>query len=63
MLTLLGVDRVNLLSNNPRKATSLRVNGVAVSRELPLVIPANPHNAAYLDTKRDKLGHSLARAS
>jgi len=63
MLRALGVERVNLLSNNPRKAAGLRANGVAVSRELPLAIPANPHNAAYLDTKRDKLGHSLARAS
>jgi len=63
MLKAMGVEQVNLLSNNPRKAAGLRANGVAVRRELPLAIPANPHNAAYLDTKRDKLGHSLARAS
>jgi 3,4-dihydroxy 2-butanone 4-phosphate synthase/GTP cyclohydrolase II len=63
MLKAMGVEQVNLLSNNPRKAAGLRANGIAVRRELPLAIPANPHNAAYLDTKRDKLGHSLARAS
>lgn len=63
ILKALGVERVRLLSNNPRKAAGLRANGVAVSEELPLVVPSNPHNAAYLDTKRDKLGHGLARAS
>lgn len=63
ILKTLGVERVRLLSNNPRKAAGLRANGVAVSEELPLVTPSNPHNAAYLDTKRDKLGHGLARAS
>ena len=63
ILKALGVGRVRLLSNNPRKAAGLRANGVAVSEELPLVVPSNPHNAAYLDAKRDKLGHGLARAS
>jgi 3,4-dihydroxy 2-butanone 4-phosphate synthase/GTP cyclohydrolase II len=63
ILKALGVVRVRLLSNNPRKAAGLRANGVAVSEELPLVVPSNPHNAAYLDAKRDKLGHGLARAS
>ncbi|ALL12504.1 bifunctional 3,4-dihydroxy-2-butanone-4-phosphate synthase/GTP cyclohydrolase II [Caulobacter henricii] len=63
MLRAMAVERVNLLSNNPRKAAGLRASGITVSRELPLAIPANPHNAGYLDTKRDKLGHSLARAS
>jgi len=63
MLRAMGVEQVNLLSNNPRKAAGLRANGIAVRRELPLAIPANPHNANYLDTKRDKLGHSLACAS
>ena len=63
ILRALGVNAVNLLSNNPRKAAGLRANGVAVQREIPLLIPANPDNAAYLATKRDKLGHSLARAS
>jgi 3,4-dihydroxy 2-butanone 4-phosphate synthase/GTP cyclohydrolase II len=63
ILKALGVDRVRLLSNNPRKAAGLRANGLVVSEELPLTIPSTPHNAGYLDTKRDKLGHRLARAS
>ncbi|EJL38252.1 GTP cyclohydrolase II/3,4-dihydroxy-2-butanone 4-phosphate synthase [Caulobacter sp. AP07] len=63
ILKALGVERIRLLSNNPRKAAGLRANGLAVSEELPLTIPSTPHNAGYLDTKRDKLGHRLARAS
>lgn len=63
ILRALGVESVRLLSNNPRKAAGLRANGVPVSEELPLRVPPNRHNAAYLDTKRDKLGHGLARAS
>ena len=63
ILKALGVERVRLLSNNPRKAAGLRVNGLSVSEEVPLTTPSTPHNAGYLDTKRDKLGHRLARAS
>jgi 3,4-dihydroxy 2-butanone 4-phosphate synthase/GTP cyclohydrolase II len=63
ILKALGVERIRLLSNNPRKAAGLRANGLTISEELPLTIPPTPHNAGYLDTKRDKLGHRLARAS
>jgi 3,4-dihydroxy 2-butanone 4-phosphate synthase/GTP cyclohydrolase II len=60
ILRSLGVGPVRLLSNNPRKAESLRAYGVAVAEELPLAPPPNPHNAGYLAAKRDKLGHRLA---
>jgi 3,4-dihydroxy 2-butanone 4-phosphate synthase/GTP cyclohydrolase II len=60
ILKHLGAGPARLLSNNPRKAQSLRAHGVAVAEELPLILPANPHNAAYLAAKRDKLGHRLA---
>jgi 3,4-dihydroxy 2-butanone 4-phosphate synthase/GTP cyclohydrolase II len=60
ILRSLGVGPVRLLSNNPRKAESLRAYGVAVAEELPLTPPPNPHNAGYLAAKRDKLGHRLA---
>jgi GTP cyclohydrolase II len=59
MLELLGVTEVRLLTNNPDKVTSLEAEGVAVSERLPLKIIANPHNAHYLDTKRDRTGHVL----
>ena len=54
---------VRLLTNNPRKAASLRAYGVEVADEVPLILPANSHNAAYLAAKRDKLGHRLTVAT
>lgn len=57
ILRCLGVRSVVLVTNNPRKIDGLRDHGVVVVRREPLVVPANPHNAAYLRTKRRKLGH------
>lgn len=59
MLRAMGVDDVVLLTNNPLKAAALREHGVQVRSEVPLVQEANPHNAGYLATKRDKMGHRL----
>ena len=59
ILLSLGLSRVRLLSNNYRKATALERHGVEVVERLPLRIGPNPHNAAYLATKRDRLGHDL----
>jgi GTP cyclohydrolase II len=59
MLRLLGQDRVRLLTNNPRKVTGLETAGVKVAEQVPLKAGANPHNQAYLDTKRLKSGHLL----
>ena len=59
ILKALGLGRVRLLSNNPRKAAGLGAYGVEVIEEIPLVLASNPHNAGYLATKRDKLGHRL----
>jgi GTP cyclohydrolase II len=59
MLRLLSLDKVRLLTNNPEKVAGLEAEGVAVVERLPLKIAANPHNAQYLDTKRDRTGHKL----
>lgn len=59
MLELLGVTRVRLLTNNPQKVDGLRDAGVAVEERLPLKIAANPHNAHYLETKKNRTGHAL----
>lgn len=59
MLALLGVNDVRLLTNNPEKVAGLEAEGVTVTERLPLKIAANPHNAHYLDTKRDRTGHKL----
>ncbi len=58
ILADLGVSRVRLMSNNPTKREALERHGLVVD-PVPLVIAATPHNGAYLDTKRDRLGHAL----
>jgi GTP cyclohydrolase II len=59
MLKLLGQDEVRLLTNNPRKAEGLEAAGLRVVEQVALRTPANPHNAAYLATKRQRSGHRL----
>lgn len=59
MLRLLSVDAVRLLTNNPEKERGLTEAGISVIERVPLKIAANPHNAHYLDTKRDRTGHKL----
>ncbi|MCF8520240.1 MAG: GTP cyclohydrolase II [Rhodobacteraceae bacterium] len=63
ILRALGHDRVRLLTNNPEKATGLERHGISVSKVEPLVIPPNPFNAHYLDTKATKFGHFLPQRS
>jgi GTP cyclohydrolase II len=55
----LGIKRVRLLSNNPRKASALTENGVEVVARIPCEAPPNPHSFAYLRAKKEKLGHTL----
>jgi len=57
ILALLGVRSVSLLTNNPDKIDKLRAEGVAVVGRIPLVIAPNPHDEAYLATKKEKMGH------
>jgi len=59
MLDLLGVPAVRLLTNNPAKVAALERVGVTVVERVAHQLPANPHNARYLDTKRDRTGHLL----
>src|SRR5271163_2925183 len=55
----LGVKRVRLLSNNPRKAGALAANGIEVV-ELTCEAASNPHSLAYLQTKKERMGHALS---
>lgn len=59
MLELLGVHAIRLMTNNPAKVASLQEVGVDVIERVPHQLPPNPHNARYLDTKRDRTGHLL----
>jgi GTP cyclohydrolase II len=57
MLKTLGVPRVRLLSNNPDKVEALERAGVQVAERVPCEVPSSAHNAEYLKTKKEKLGH------
>jgi GTP cyclohydrolase II len=57
ILRALGIERVRLLTNNPAKADGLTVAGITVVERVRHAMPANPHNADYLATKRRKSGH------
>ena len=59
MLTLLGQDRVRLLTNNPAKVAGLEQSGITVVERVAHALPPNPHNERYLATKRDRSGHQL----
>ena len=59
MLELLGVSKIRLLTNNPGKVAGIEAESIEVAEMLPLQITANPHNAQYLATKRDRTGHKL----
>ena len=57
MLRALGIDRVRLLTNNPRKVEGLGGAGIEVVERVAHHMPSNPHNADYLEVKRRKSGH------
>jgi len=59
ILEALGQTRIRLLTNNPRKVAALEALGIAVSERVPHKMAPNPHNEAYLATKRDRSGHQL----
>jgi 3,4-dihydroxy 2-butanone 4-phosphate synthase / GTP cyclohydrolase II len=57
----LGVRKMRLLTNNPRKCTGLVGYGLEIVENVAIEIAANDHNRKYLQTKRDKLGHSFEK--
>jgi len=54
-----GLSSIRILTNNPKKIVGLDGYGLSVTGQVPLRVEPNPHNQAYLDTKRDKMGHLL----
>jgi len=55
----LGLGKVRLISNNPVKRAGLEGYGIKIVETIPLVIPPNPYNEFYLETKASKMGHTL----
>ena len=59
MLKLLGVSKLKLMSNNPKKRAALKGYGLEIVEIVPIEIKPNQHNEKYLRTKRDKMGHEI----
>jgi len=59
MLGALGVASVELMTNNPAKVEGLRSLGVRITRRIPVLVPATPFSASYLETKRRFMQHEL----
>jgi 3,4-dihydroxy 2-butanone 4-phosphate synthase / GTP cyclohydrolase II len=63
ILVSLGVKKMRLLTNNPKKMVGLEGYGLSVTEQIPIEIEPNQHNKGYLECKRLKMGHSLSACS
>jgi 3,4-dihydroxy 2-butanone 4-phosphate synthase/GTP cyclohydrolase II len=59
ILADLGLTTIRILTNNPKKLTGLEGYGLTVVEQVPIEVPPNAENRAYLAAKREKLGHRL----
>ena len=60
ILADLGLKRIRLLTNNPKKRVGLTAYGIQIVEQIPIEIAPNAVNRRYLETKRTKLGHLLS---
>lgn len=63
MLRRLGITKLRLLSNNPKKRAALKGYGLEIVEVVPIEIEPNPFNVKYLTTKRDKMGHNIMQSA
>jgi 3,4-dihydroxy 2-butanone 4-phosphate synthase / GTP cyclohydrolase II len=61
ILVDLGLSTIRILTNNPQKVSALAMFGLTVVSQEPIEVPANTENRAYLEAKRDRLGHTIGR--
>jgi 3,4-dihydroxy 2-butanone 4-phosphate synthase / GTP cyclohydrolase II len=61
ILRELGIGKIKLMTNNPKKRVGLMGYGLEIVENVPIEVVPNPHNERYLLTKRDKLGHNILR--
>ena len=59
ILRAVGIKKMKLLSNNPKKRTGLIGYGLEITENIPIEIDCNIHNEKYLVTKKEKMGHNL----
>lgn len=57
ILNYFKIQKIKLLTNNPRKVESL--SGIEIVERMPIIMKSNPHNEAYLNVKKDEMGHLL----
>jgi 3,4-dihydroxy 2-butanone 4-phosphate synthase/GTP cyclohydrolase II len=61
ILRYLGITKLKLISNNPKKRAGLLGYGLEITETVPIRIKPNTHNLKYLETKRDKMGHEILK--
>jgi 3,4-dihydroxy 2-butanone 4-phosphate synthase / GTP cyclohydrolase II len=59
ILADLGLKRLRIMTNNPAKRAGIEGYGLEIVDQVPIAVPPNPHNVAYLRTKRERMGHQL----
>lgn len=59
ILRELGITKMRLITNNPTKRKGLEGYGITITENVPIIIPSNPYNKFYLETKALKMGHNL----
>ena len=59
ILVDLGVRKMKLMTNNPKKMVGLDGYGLSIVEQVPIEVPANIHNKCYLECKKLKMGHLL----
>lgn len=59
ILRALNISKIRLITNNPKKRVGLMGYNLEIVENVPIEIASNPHNSRYLETKRDKLGHTI----
>jgi 3,4-dihydroxy 2-butanone 4-phosphate synthase/GTP cyclohydrolase II len=55
----LGVSKIRLMTNNPKKRAGLEGYGLQIVENVPIEIPVNEYNKCYMQTKKDRMGHEL----
>lgn len=59
ILKRLGIGKIRLITNNPKKIEDLKKHGIEIVERIPLIIKPNKYNEKYLKTKKEKMGHLL----
>jgi 3,4-dihydroxy 2-butanone 4-phosphate synthase/GTP cyclohydrolase II len=59
VLVDLGVRKMRLITNNPKKMIGLEGYGLSIIEQIPIEIPPNDYNRCYLECKKNRMGHTL----